>query len=704
MKNIREWVNDEFINEHSPNVITGLFDAVKEKRWEDIIFAFSDDMPFGTTGIRGQACFNQDDVTKFMKYGIDAPIIRGPNTINDVVLLIRAAGLSMYANDNGLGSIAIGYDSRINGKAFADILARLCIAYGIKVFLFDESCPYPELTYAIPTIGADLGILISASHNDKRYNGCKLSTKTGAQIDVVQRDKIYNDYISKVTTKDLKLKPLSKAGDKLVFLGGSEKLADRNYFGSKLVDMHTMHINHIKEFILDKKLLSEWVDRMKIGYCAFYGAGYKSVPRIMAELGLKNLKIVNEMNRLDGTFPCFHLYQQPDPGDSVAANIAVEQFKKEYSDKEFNELDAMITTDPDADRFGLMIKVPEDQKDVYKRISMHPEALTKNLKEIIPGYAPRTDYSWYLLTPDDALSLLFWYRLEKMKEENNGILPDADKSFIAINHTTTDTLTKLAKKNGIGVVRSWVGFVFLSKCVEMIWDGETLDPIKHHMFLLNTMDMNKERSINLGVMEQSSGFTILGDKPLPGKYLGVKGHTRDKDGILTTTLLMEVVAYAKSKGKNLIELLDENIYLDPDIGFFANYVESSPYWGQFEGPSGLTKKIRIFKKIDVLYDKFNSEKELTIAGKKVVSIGRYATGKYDEIHLWKGFPDEGLQFNFDEEKLNYVIVRASGNSHCIRFHVQLHAKPDRSNLKQTKAELYDKAKEIATELRTLCGA
>jgi phosphomannomutase len=704
MKNIREWVDDKFIKEHSPNVVPGLFEAVKQKRWEDIIFAFSDDMPFGTTGIRGQACFNQDDVNKFMKFGIDAPIIRGPNTINDVVLLIRAAGLAKYANETGLKSIAIGYDSRLNGEAFADLLAKLCIAYGIRVFLFDESCPYPELTFAIPTIGAELGILISASHNDKRYNGCKLSTKTGAQIDVVERDQIYNDYISKIKTSDLKLKPLSEAGDKLVFLGGSEKLANRDYFGCELVDMHTMHINHIKEFILDKKLLSAWADRMKIGYCAFYGAGYKSVPRILKELGLKNVNIVNEMNRLDGTFPCFHLYQQPDPGDTVAARIAVDQFKKEYSEKKFNELDVLVSTDPDADRFGLMIKAPEDQKEVYKQISRHPDALTKNLKAIIPGYIERTDYDWYLLTPDDALTLLFWYRLRKMKEMNNGKTPDVEKSFIAINHTTTDALTKLALKHGIGVVRAWVGFVFLSKCVEKVWDGEILDPIKDHMFLLNTIDMNAKRSLNLGVMEQSSGFTILGDRPLPGKYLGVNGHTRDKDGILTSALFMELVAYAKSVGKNIIELLDEHIYLDPDIGFFANYVESSPYWGQFEGPSGLTKKIRIFKKIDVLYDQFKSGKEIKIAGKKVVSIGRYATGKYDEIHLWKGFPDEGLQFYFDEEKLNYVIVRASGNSHCIRFHAQLHAKPDRSNLLETKTSLYKKAKEVVAELRQLCGA
>jgi len=704
MKKVRKWISDKFIQRHSPNVVAGLFEAVKQKRWEDIIFSYADEMPFGTTGIRGQACFNQDDINSFMKHGIDAPIIRGPNTINDVVLLMKSAGLAKYAVDNGLKSIAIGYDSRLNGKAFADLITKLFLGYGIKVYLFDEACPYPELTFAIPTIRAELGVLISASHNDKRYNGYKMSTKTGAQIDVVQRDEILNKYISKITTDDIKLKPLEEAGSKLVFLGGSERLPNRDYMGRELVDMHTQHINHIKNFILDRGLVSSWTDKMNIGYCAFYGVGYKSVPRILREIGFKNLYIVNEMNRLDGTFPCFHLYQQPDPGDSVAGNIAVEQFKKEYSVAKFNELDVMISTDPDADRFGLIIRVPDDQKAAYRQISEHPEVLTKSLKEMIPGYTERKDYNWYLLTPDEALSLLFWYRLHKMKEMNGGVVPRADESFVAINHTTTDAIAKIAKKHGIGVVRSWVGFVFLSKCVEKVWDGEILDPVKDHMFLLNTIDMNEKRSINLGVMEQSSGFTILGGRPLPGQYLGQNGHTRDKDGILVSALFMELIAYAKSRGKSIIDLLDEEVYLDPDIGFFSTYVEASPYWGQFEGPTGLTKKIRIFKKIDELYEQFNAGKEIVIAGKKVVSIGRYATGKYDDIHLWKGFPDEGLQFYFDEEKLDYVIVRASGNSHCIRFHVQLHANPDRSNLLETKVSLNKKAKGIAAELRKLCGA
>lgn len=704
MKNIKNWLNNKYIARNSPSLIQGLLEAVKQRRWESIIYAFASDISFGTAGIRGLACFNEDEVKKLAEIGIDAPILRGPNTINNIVLLLKSAGLAKYACDNNMKSIVIGYDSRIRGRDFAELIARLFLSFGIKVYLFDEACPYPELTYTVPTIGADLGVLISASHNDKRYNGYKISSQTGAQIDIQQRNVLYNDYISKVTTSDIGLMDFKDSGEKLVFLGGSEKLPERDYLGKDLIDMHTKHINHIKNFILDKKLFSQWADKMNLGYCAFYGVGYKAVPRIFRELGIKNIKIIKEMNRLDGTFPCFHLYQQPDPGDPIAGSIAVEQFKKEYSKEEFDKLDVLITTDPDADRVGFVIRVPENQKDVYMQIAEHSEDLKNSLRKMIPDYKERTDYDWYMLTAEEAFSLLLWYRLHKMKEMNKGILPDAEKGFIVINHTTTDILKKLALKYGLGVVKAWVGIMFMAKCVEKVWNGEILDPEKDHDYLLSTTGMDGKRCINLALMEQSSGLTIMGGKPLPGKHLGQNGHTRDKDGILAAVMFAELVAYAKSKGKNLIELLDENIYLDPDIGFFANYYESSPYWGQFEGPTGLSKKINIVKKLDKLREDFESGKELVFAGTKVLSVERYATGKYDELHGWKGFPDEGIRFFFDKEKLNYLTIRPSGTSHCLRCHIQLHADVSKSDLLKKKAETYKKAKEIMADVKRLCGA
>lgn len=703
MKNITSWLNDEYINKNAPGLIQGLFEAVRQERWEDIIYAFASDISFGTAGIRGQACFTEADVKKFMKGGLDAPIIRGPNTINDIVLLLKSAGLAKYACENGMKSIVIGYDSRIMGGNFAELIARLFLSYGLKVYLFDEACPYPELTYTVPTIGADLGVLISASHNDKRYNGYKISSKTGAQIDVEQRNMILNNYIKKMGTADIRLADFRGSGNRLVFLGGSERLPGRDYLGKDIIDMHSKHIGHVKNFIVDRNMLSQWVGKINAGYCAFYGAGYKAVPRILKELGVRNLEMVNEMNRLDGTFPCFHLYQQPDPGDVVAEEIAVEQFKKEHSEKAFEGLDVLISTDPDADRVGFVVRVPDSQKDVYRQISQHSRGLEKILREMIPDYEKRKDYGWYLLTADEAFLLLMWYRFQRMKDLNHGVLPDAEKSFIVINHTTTEALIRLAQKYGVGAVTAWVGIMFMAKCVEKVWNGEVLDPAKDCNYVHYTTDMDAKRSINLGVMEQSSGFTIMGGRPLPGKSLGENGHTRDKDGILAATVFTELVAYAKSKGKNLIELLDD-IYLDPDIGFFANYYEPSPYWGQFEGPTGLSKKIAILKAADKLYEDFKSGKKLVFAGRDVVSAERYATGKYDELHGWKGFPDEGIRFFFGKDGLSHLTIRPSGTSHCLRFHIQLRADVTKENLLEKKAETYENAKDIVADVRKLCGA
>ncbi|RLI97798.1 MAG: hypothetical protein DRO99_02425 [Candidatus Aenigmatarchaeota archaeon] len=704
MRNLKAWISDDFIARNSPGLLQGLMNAIRQERWEDIIYAYANEISFGTGGIRGLACFNKEEVGKLSEEGLDAPILRGPNTINDIVLLLKSAGLAKYASENGLKSIVIGYDSRIRGRDFAELITSLFLAYGIKVYLFDESCPYPELTFAIPTIGADLGVLISASHNDKRYNGYKISSRTGAQIDVVQRNMIYNEYISKMSTSDIMLKPISEAKEGLTFVGGSERLPGKDYMGRDLIDMHTKHIDHMKGFIIDKPMFSEWAGKLNVGYCAFYGAGYKSVPRILREMGVRDLKIVAEMNRLDGTFPCFHLYQQPDPGDPVAESVAVEAFKEEHGEDAFRQLDVMYATDPDADRVGFVVKVPEAQREAYRKMSKPVPGLDKALKETLDNYKEREDHDWYLLTADEAFSLLLWYRLERMKELNGGRVPDAEKSFIVINHTTTDMLTKIAQKYGVGTVKAWVGFTFISGCVEKIWNGEKLDPEKDHDFMLETIGMDGDRSINIGAFEQSNGFTILGGKPLPGKYLGQNGHTRDKDGILACALFTELVAYAKSKGKSIIELLDEKVYLDPGIGFFANHVEASPYWGQYEGPTGLSKKIGVLKRLDKIIEEFNAGKELVLAGRKVLSVERYATGKYDALHNWKGFPDEGIRFFFDEDRLSYMTVRPSGTSHCIRFHSQIHKDVNRENLLEKKVEAYQEAKDVIAAIRELCGA
>lgn len=745
---LAQWLEDTRIDELSPNSKKGIIEAIKNERWKNIVDAFLDEIAFGTGGIRGIAAFatreDESELEKLYREGIFAPILKGPNTINDLVLMIKSAGVAKYAKDNGLKSIVIGYDSRIQGHKFAELVTRIFLAQGMKVYLFDEACPYPELTFAIPHLKADLGILISASHNDRRYNGYKLSARTGAQFEKEERDKIFFQYIMHVMFSDVEILPeISSNQENLIFLGGSSPLTGREYFGREgtLVDMHKAHFEHIQEFILDKTTLAKWAPQTHLGYSAFHGAGRVVVPALLTHFHFVNLKVISKLNELDGRFPCFALEQQPDPGDNIAAEVAVDEFMKEYGEKAFQKLDLLIGTDPDADRAGFVVKVPENQKGCYRSINQKPESLVKALSLAIPKYKARKDFSWHLLDADNAWTILLWYRLMKEAERNGGVVPDAERKFISLSHTTSDSMVGLVRKYGLGVVKTWVGFVYLANSIYMAWNGEKLgrklenwnaskwamgtgDPEKDmgkrifedqaHQVLFDTIDMDTgRRDFNFAALEQSNGFSILGPKPAEGEIWGKGGHVRDKDGTFAAMLIAEVQAYSKSQRKTLIELLDEHVYLDPHIGLFIGYYEPEPYWGQFEGPTGMSRKINLLKSIEELRIAFEKKNEVSFAGLKTTHVEAYRTGKYDALNRWKqydlpyfnGFPDEGIRFFFDEEELSHLTVRPSGTSQCLRFHVQLKANDvNETNLCDKKQEYYQLAKDIVADVRGKIGA
>ncbi|KPJ57131.1 hypothetical protein AMJ49_02415 [Parcubacteria bacterium DG_74_2] len=695
--NIIKWLEDENIARISPNFRFGIKKAIEAKRWEDLIYAFLDKIAFGTAGIRGIATFTEEELRKLALEGINTKILKGPNTINEIVFLLVSAGVANYAAKKNLTSIVIGYDSRIKGEVFAQLIAKIFLAKELKVYLFDEASPYPEVNFAVPFLKADLGITISASHNDKRYNGYKISSNTGAGLSIWERNYIYNNFIKNISTDELKLRRFKESEkEKLVFLGGAKPLEGEDYYGRKLIDIHKYHREHIKKFIMDKKMLERWARRVNVGYSAYHGSGRKTVPQLLKELGLSNLKIIHSLDELNGMFPCFLLKQQPDPGDPLAAQIAVDEFKKEYGNKAFKELDILIGTDPDADRVGLIVKIPPEQQRAYKEIIKTSEYVK------IPGSKKRSDYSWILLESDIIWPILLWYRLEKEKEQNEGRIPDLDKKFIVLNHLTTDTIVKLAQKYGLGVIKTWVGFAIISDAIERVWRGEKLSNEAYPELVFETFGMTKKRSINIGAMEQSSGFSILGSPPLVGERLGENGHIRDKDGTFAAILLAELAAYTKSEGKTIMELVDEKLYLDPDIGCFITYFESLPYWGQYEGPTGMSKKINILKNADDVREKIKKGEKVSLAGLKVISTEVYKTGKYDEIHRWKGFPDEGIRFYFDKERNNHFTIRPSGTSHCLRIHVQLKAENvNKDNLLRKKIETLKKAMVVVKEARKM---
>jgi phosphomannomutase len=736
MPNLRKWLLAEELDRISPNLREGLRTAIRERRWEQLTNAFSRDVSFGTGGIREKMGADRDVILRLKQEGIHAPIIKGPNTINDVIYLLTSAGTAKFGVERQppLSKVVIGFDSRIRGADFARLIATLFLAYDYTVYLFDEACLYPSVTYAVPTLKADVGVFISASHNDLRYNGYKLSCQNGSQFDPAERDRLYEQYITKVQFSDIRTLPLTDAPEeRLWFLGGVKRADGRTidtgehaglpladplpdagdlYAGRehRIIDLHTMHCEHVKTFLLRGDMIVKATKPLRIGYSAFNGSGRNAVPRLLGEVGFRNARRIMKLDPLDGMFPAFcnepGKEQQPDPGDWRAADVAVDAFKEEYPD-EWNDVDLIIGTDPDADRCGVIIKVPEHQREAYPH----------------PGTGELRDYA--LISADEAWSLILWYRFQH-EVEAFGSVKEADQKFIALSHTTTDLLPRIARKYGLGVLKTWVGFAQLAAGCGAIWNlSQAKDTpglteggrlpwydegrVKPEDAVCNRtihswegMD-DRRRCINVAALEQSNGFSILGGVPADERSLGEAGHVRDKDGTFAAVLVAELAAWAKEHDTNLLDLLDEKLYLDPDIGLYVTFYEPDPLDGEYEGLAGYTKKRGILDKAEALFADCTRQ-PFELAGMPVKGAVAYRTGKYDAIN-WPGFPDEGYRFYFDDERRSHLTIRPSGTSNALRFHVQLFGgHPSRTELIKRKAELRAATVQAVKDIRRLIGA
>ncbi len=757
MPDLRKWLEAEELDRISPNLREALRDAIRSEQWEALTNAYSRDVAFGTGGIREKMGATRDVILKLKEEGIHTPIIKGPNTINDVIYLLTSTGVAKYGLQRKprLTKVVIGFDSRIRGQDFSRLIASLFLAYDYTVYLFDEACLYPSVTYAVPTLRADIGVFISASHNDFRYNGYKLSCQNGSQFDPEERQDLYDNFITKVEFTDIRTLALEDAPkERLWFLGGArtakgltvaagehaglplaEPLPESAhvYAGreDRIIDLNTMHAEHVKTFLLRGEMIGRAKHPLSIGYCAFNGSGRNAVPRLLTEIGFKEVRRIMKLDPLDGMFPAFcsdpGKEQQPDPGDWRAADIAVSAFKEEYP-SEWDAVDLIVGTDPDADRCGVIVKVPEHQRPAYAH----------------PGSGELRDYT--LLPADDVWSLILWYRLT-YEIERYGAVRDAEKKFITLSHTTTDLLPRIARKFGLGVLKTWVGFAQLAAGTRAIWDlhcgkdtkglteGGQLPPYaegrrqptdaagNRTMYSWEAMD-DPRRCVNVAALEQSNGFSILGGVPDDERSLGQDGHVRDKDGTFAAMLTAELAAYAKEQGTNLIDLLDEKIYLDPDIGLYVTHYEPDPLDGEYEGLAGYTKKRGILDKAEALLNVETSKCQnvestetaqatapastsphtLELGGLPVKSTVAYRTGKYDKIN-WPGFPDEGYRFYFDDERRSHLTIRPSGTSNALRFHVQLFGgHPSRAELIARKAELRAAMVRIVSDIRQRIGA
>jgi phosphoglucomutase len=302
-----EWLHSN-IDQEAKTDIQRMLDAKDET---ELVDSFYKDLEFGTGGLRGLM-------------GI------GSNRINKYTIGKATQGLSNYLLKAFPGqqvSVAIAHDSRNNSDFFAEITASVFSANGIKVFFFTELRPTPELSFAIRTLGCKSGVVLTASHNPKEYNGYKAYWDDGAQVTPPHDVNIIEEVVAIASIDDIKFE---KNADLIVNIGR---------------DIDEKYLAEVKNLSLSPEVISKQKD-LKIVFSPIHGTGITLVPEILKDFGFENVHVVQEQATPDGNFPTV-VY--PNPEESEAMSLALKQAKE-------IDADLIMATDPDADRVGIGAK------------------------------------------------------------------------------------------------------------------------------------------------------------------------------------------------------------------------------------------------------------------------------------------------------------------------------------------------------------
>ncbi|MGN1041260.1 MAG: phospho-sugar mutase [Acutalibacteraceae bacterium] len=319
IKNYKMWLNK--IKEHEI-----LEDLVSIKGdFQEIEDRFGSDIKFGTAGLRGV-------------------MQSGSNRMNIYTVRKATQGLANYLNSKNKNFetkeliIVISYDSRINSKLFAWESASVMAANNIKVYLTSELAPTPFLSYCIRKLGAQAGIMITASHNTAEYNGYKCYGGDGAQIDEIISNEIYG-YISRVDIfNDI---------NRIEYERGIES-GRIKFIGESLTDAY---LNEI----LSQRILKTTSENLNITYTPLNGAGNKYVRKALKLSGFEQVSVVKAQEEPDGNFTTCP-YPNPEK---------IEAFYEAIKVAKLNESDIILATDPDSDRLGVCVK----QEDDYRLLS-----------------------------------------------------------------------------------------------------------------------------------------------------------------------------------------------------------------------------------------------------------------------------------------------------------------------------------------------
>ena len=526
-------------------------ELVKKEDFKELEDRFYQTLEFGTGGLRG------------IMGG-------GTNRMNTLEINLATQGLANYvikafpqkAKEGSLSAV-IAYDSRNNSDVFAEATALIFAANGIKAYLFSGLRPTPELSFAIRYFKADTGVVVTASHNPKIYNGYKAYWNDGAQVTEPHDTGIIEEVNKVQSVKTISKEEAINSG-KLVLIDSE---VDEKYW------------QMCKAQLFRPELIKEYASNVNVVYTPLHGTGAMHVEKVLGDLGL-HVNTVPEQRNPDGNFPTV---EKPNPEEKPAMKMAVELGKKENAD-------CVMATDPDSDRFGTAF--------------------------------PDKNGEFVLLSGNQMGALLMEYIFLSRKEF--GKLPQG--SYCVRSIVTSPFGDEICKKYGVEMIECLTGFKWIA-AVEAEREA-------------------KNQGEYVFGLAESYGYKI-------------EKEVMDKDGVSAAAMCAEMTMYWRSKGKSLLEHLDD---MYKEYGYFEDRSISKNFPG-IEGVSvmkGIMSKLR-------------TDGLKTLGGKKVLKIRDIQTSvsydpnspdKKETVSLPKS---NVLQFFLEGGTI--VSARPSGTEPKIKFYI-----------------------------------
>ncbi len=309
----QQWLDSPIYDEATKQEVKAMLEAEDKT---PLIDSFYRTLEFGTGGLRGI-------------------MGAGTNRMNVYVVGAATQGLANYLLKNFADrkeiSVVVGHDCRNNGRFFAQTVANVFSANGIKVYLFEDLRPTPEVSFAIRHLGCQSGVNLTASHNPKEYNGYKAYWEDGAQV-LAPHDKGIIDEVNKVRVEDVKF----EGNPALIQTIGA--------------DIDEAYLKGVKDLSIDPEVIQRQKD-LSIVYTPLHGAGRALIPAALKSWGFENVNTVTEQMVKDGNFPTV---VSPNPENGEALTLALNLAKK-------IDADIVMASDPDADRVGMACKDKEGE-------------------------------------------------------------------------------------------------------------------------------------------------------------------------------------------------------------------------------------------------------------------------------------------------------------------------------------------------------